>query len=648
VGGLDVSPLKTPGQTGPEIHPLAHDQAPMSAFTVSGPTGPQEKSSGRLWRALPLVTAVPLVGCAAATQYLAWRYHGNPALGWNVSGIYPPWDAFFWAHRWAHAYPALYDQAQTIGYSAGLIAAGLVLIGGLARRTKTNTWSQGSARWANKRDLRRSGLLNGSGVYVGACRDGRDQIYLRAGGGEHVLAMAPTGTGKSVGLVIPTLLSWAESAFVLDLKGELWALTSGWRKQHAGNKALRFEPAAAEGSCAFNPLDEIRIGTQYEVGDAQNISLLLVDPDGKGLNDHWSKTAQSLLVGCVLYTCHRARQGGEPATLPALDRLLADPAQAVGKLWEAMKGSAHPVVAAAGRDMLDRPEMEAGSVLSTAKSYLSLYRDPTVARNVSRSDFCIAALMHHESPVSLYVVTEATDKVRLRPLVRILANLVLRRLASGMGFDGGQPKPSYKHQLLLMLDEFPSLGRLAIFEEALAYIRGYGIKAFIVTQDLSQLHAAYGKDESITGNCGVLAAFPPARLETAEHLSRMTGQTTVVREQVTKSGRGFAANLSRTLQESGRPLLTADECMRLPGPVKDGQTRITAPGEMLVFLNGYPAIRGVQPLYFADETFRARAAVPPPLESDALILDPQEPEDDPDPAPVTVPSQEPEEEDWKF
>jgi type IV secretory pathway TraG/TraD family ATPase VirD4 len=119
----------------------------------------------------------------------------------------------------------------------------------------------------------------------------------------------------------------------------------------------------------------------------------------------------------------------------------------------------------------------------------------------------------------------------------------------------------------------------------------------------------------------------------------------VVRKQVTKSGRGFAISLSRTLQESGRPLLTADECRTLPGPVKDASSRIVAPGEMLIFLNGYPAIRGRQPLYFADETFAARAAVAPPAVHDALREDPGEapdpapvePESEPEPTPVPVP-----------
>jgi type IV secretion system protein VirD4 len=136
----------------------------------------------------------------------------------------------------------------------------------------------------------------------------------------------------------------------------------------------------------------------------------------------------------------------------------------------------------------------------------------------------------------------------------------------------------------------------------------------LIAQDLSQLHNAYGKDESITGNCGVLAAYPPQRQETAEFLSKLTGETTVERVQVSRSHNG----VTRSVHESGRRLLTPDECRTLPGAVKDRAGLITAPGQMLLFLNGYPAIKAVQPLYFQDEVFQARAAVPPSARSDVL------------------------------
>jgi type IV secretion system protein VirD4 len=146
-------------------------------------------------------------------------------------------------------------------------------------------------------------------------------------------------------------------------------------------------------NCALGP---------HEVGDVQNLALLIVDPDGKGLpsDSHWQKTAYSLLVGCILHLCYKAKVEGTAATFAGLDQVLADSSRSIQDLWTEMltyhhiNGRNHPVVSASARDMMDRPAKEAGSVLSTTKTFLDLYRDPTVARNTSRSDFRIRDLMH--------------------------------------------------------------------------------------------------------------------------------------------------------------------------------------------------------------------------------------------------------------
>ena len=472
--------------------------------------------------------------------------------------------------------------------------------------------------------------MNNDGVYVGAWRDKRGKVhYLRHNGPEHVLCYAPTRSGKGVGLVVPTLLSWTESVFVTDLKGELYELTAGWRQEHAHSKVLRFEPAAASGSCCFNPIAELRINTEHEVGDVQNLALLMVDPQGHGLNphDHWQKTAYSLLVGCILHLCYKSRYDGSPATLAALGQMLSDPKRRINELWIEMlsfphiNGANHPVVGASARDMLDRPPNEAGSVLSTTKSYLDLFRDPTIARNTSRSDFRIQDLMHYVDPVSLYIVTKPNDKARLKPLVRIVVNMIVRLLADKLDFENGRPKPSYKHRLLAMIDEFPALGKLEILQESLAFVAGYGIKCYLISQDIAQLKSretGYGPDETITSNCHIQTAFPPNRLDTAEHLSKLTGQTTIIKEQVTRSGRGLNSQASTSMHEVQRPLLTPDECLRMPGPRKNDRDLITTAGDMVVYCTGFPAIYGRQPLYFEDQTFAARAKIPPPKHSDAL------------------------------
>ena len=587
--------------------------------------GPQVRApKAKAGKTIPALAVLSfLAGLQCATQFFAHDFQYQAALGGHIQHLYVPWSILHWASKWYEMYPGAFMRAGSIGLSVtafGLIALVIVRMV-LANSLTHNPYLHGSARWANLKDIQVSGLLPrprtlsevmtgkapaaAAGVYVGAWLDKRGkQHYLRHSGPEHVLCYAPTRSGKGVGLVVPTLLSWGESAVITDLKGELWALTAGWRKQHAKNHVLRFEPATANGSVCWNPLDEIRIGTENEVGDVQNLGTLIVDPDGKGLESHWQKTSQALLVGVILHAIYKLQQEGRSATLPAVDAMLADPNRDIAELWMEMttyhhtNGETHPVVAATARDMMDRPEEEAGSVLSTAKSYLALYRDPIVARNVSKSEFKIKDLMHHGSPVSLYIVTKPADKARLRPLVRVMVNMIVRLLADKLEFENGRAVAHYKHRLLMMLDEFPGLGKLQIFQEALAYLAGYGIKCYLICQDIAQLRSretGYGRDESITSNCHVQNAYPPNRIETAEHLSRLTGQTTVVKEHITTSGLRTSALLgrvSRSIQEVQRPLLTPDECMRMPGPVKDGNGDIDKAGDMVVYVAGYPAIYG--------------------------------------------------------
>ena len=614
--------------------------------------GPQVRvdkpKAGQLIPVLAIVFM--LAGLQSATQFFAHEFGYPSQLGPHYQHLYAPWSILLWAYQWWGLFQLSLMRAAAVGITVtstgllGLMVAKLVA----ANSAKTNPYLHGSARWANQQDIEKAGLLprpitfwqqltgqqkpTSEGVYVGAWLDKKGVTrYLRHNGAEHVLCYAPTRSGKGVGLVIPRLLSWEHSAVITDLKGELWALTSGWRQKYARNKVLRFEPAALSGGVYWNALDEIRLATEYEVGDVQNLATLLVDPDGKGLATHWQKTAQALLVGVILHVLYKAQQEGTDATLPAVDDMLSNPDRESAELWMEMAtythvhGKNHPTVGSAARDMLDRPDEEAGSVLSTAKSYLALYRDPVVRRNVSKSEFRIKDLMNFETPVSLYIVTHPNDKARLRPLVRVLINMIVRLLADKMDFVNGQPKAHYNHRLLMLLDEFPSLGKLEILQEALAFIAGYGIKCYLICQDINQLKSretGYGHDESITSNCHVQSAFPPNRVETAEHLSKLTGQTTVAKEQITTSGRRTSALLgqvSRTIQEVQRPLLTPDECLRMPGPLKNAEGLIEKAGDMVVYVAGSPAIYGVQPLFFKDPIFKARAAISAPLQSDRLI-----------------------------
>ncbi len=426
-----------------------------------------------------LVVAVLMLLAAnvASTQFVAHRLHYHPALGHPiVAHVYRPWSWISWKSQFAESAPSVFRQlhaAQSAGVALGL----LILLGASSygvRRAKRHEGVHGTAHWATKDEIASTGPLSswdGQGVYVGVWRDSAGECLhnLRHDGPEHVLAIAPTRSGKGVGLVVPTLLSWPHSVVVNDQKAELWNLTAGWRAAYAKNAVLRFDPGSAEVGARFNPLEEIRLGTLHEVGDVQNLVTILVDPEGKGLVDHWAKTAHAFLTGAVLHVLYAKKAEGKTGGLPEIALALSDPAREIDALYADMlanthcNGEPHPVVSAAARDMLNRPDEERGSVLSTAISFLSLYRDPLIAKNVGASDFKMADLMNHEKSVTLYLVVRAEDKDRMRPLMRLIINQLVRvLLRPEITYREGRPVRPHRHRLLPMLDEFPSCGKLEV------------------------------------------------------------------------------------------------------------------------------------------------------------------------------------------
>lgn len=583
---------------------------------------------------------------SAVTQWLASHLPNDPQLGQRgLFGLYPPFAWADWYLRFQRSAPELFTQA--LFAFLVLAALGLVfyvgLVGYYLRSPKQHASLHGTAHWATMDDVKESGLMPDAGrisssVVVGAFPTPKGDLqYLYDDGPSHVAALAPTRSGKGVSLVIPTLLTYKHSVIVNDLKGELWALTAGWRQKYAKNKVLLFEPAAITGSARFNPLAEVRFGTLHEVGDVQTLVTIIVDPSGKGMEDHWSKTAHAFLTGVILHLHYSLKAQGRQASLPDVAAVLsdsgsenADAARRIEMLYTAMVqnthagGKRHETVSAAAQDMLNRSDQERSGVLSTAMSHLSLYRDPLVAANVSHSDFSIRDLMDHESPVSLYLLVRPGDKERMRPLMRLLLNQILIGLMQVKPvFENSRQVAPHKHPLMMMLDEFPSYGRLDVFKEQLAYIAGYGIKAYLIMQDVAQLQDIYGRNETIISNCHVRVAFAPNRVETARWLSDNCGVQTVITEQISVSGSrhgAMAKQYSRSFHETSRPLLTPDEAMRLRGMKRNDADEVTDAGELLVLVAGRAPIKGEQGLFFRDPIFRKRASVPPPETSDILTV----------------------------
>ncbi|MGD0679895.1 MAG: type IV secretory system conjugative DNA transfer family protein [Polyangiaceae bacterium] len=380
-------------------------------------------------------------------------------------------------------------------------------------------------------------------------------------------------------------------------RGYSTALTAGWRRQFS--RVWRFEPTALD-SLRFNPLLEIRKGWN-EVRDAQNVADLLVDPAGeKDTRDHWQTTAHSLLTGAILHVLYAESE----KTLSGVARFLSNPdatqTQTLERMLETrhLGDAAHSAVAQAAREMLSKSDNELSGVFSTALACLGLYRDPVVARNTSVSDFRIADLMNAEAPVSLYLVVPPSDLARTRPILRLMLNQIGRRLTESLQVG---PRTAYRHRLLLLLDEFPSLGRLEFFESGLAFMAGYGLKALLIAQSLHQLEKAYGPNHSILDNCHIRVAYAPNDDKTAKRLSDLLGQATEKKPHRSYSGSGLIlTHRTESDQEFGRPLLTPAEVNQLPED--DG----------ILLVGGLPPYRTRKVRYFLDPRFKGRDALPPP------------------------------------
>ncbi|WP_227268119.1 IncP-type conjugal transfer protein TraG, partial [Roseobacter weihaiensis] len=418
--------------------------------------------------------------------------------------------------------------------------------------------------------------------------------YLRHDGPEHVLCFAPTRSGKGVGLVVPSLLTWPGSAIIHDIKGENWQLTANYRSRFS--RVLLFDPTDPS-SAAYNPLLEVRRGDS-EVRDVQNVADILVDPEGLlERRNHWEKTSHSLLVGAILHVLYAEAD----KTLAGVAAFLSDPKRPIESTLAAMMQTPHlgdhphPVVAQAARELLNKSENERSGVLSTAMSFLGLYRDPVVAKVTRQCDWRIDDLVTGGRPVTLYLVVPPSDISRTKPLIRLVLNQIGRRLTEDLHADR-------KHRVLLMLDEFPALGRLDFFESQLAFMAGYGIKAFLIAQSLNQIEKAYGQNNAILDNCHVRVAFATNDERTAKRVSDALGTATEMRAMKNYAGHRLSPWLGHLMvsrQETARPLLTPGEMMQLP------------PTDEIVLVSGAPPVRAEKARYYADPQFKARIGPPP-------------------------------------
>lgn len=537
-----------------------------------------------------------------SVQPIVSRYCRAPLQGMHIFGTWigRPGTFFALKRQCNFVAPGRFQRGFGIILIGGAVGAFLCLgLGFLGAKVKLRQGLFGSAKWASVKEIKKLGLLQDEGIFLGKLPDGR---FLRHEGPEHYAVIAPTRSGKGAGVVVPTLLTWPGSAFVYDLKEENWKKTAGARSKFSD--VIYFNPSSRY-SAHFNPLLSIRPGLS-EVRDVQNLANMIIEPERAGMSDHWIRTGNALLTAAILHVLYTSppeekNLAGVTAFLSRGDKNLRDtlhemmetkhlrdPNDPEGKT---LLGP-HPGIVSSARDVLTKSPDDMSSVHSTIMGYLSLYRDPLLAHNTRESDFTIEDLVSREKPVTLYFVVPHSDIERLRPLIRLMVNQICRRLTEPEHLGENSQD---KHRLLFMLDEFPALGRLEFFETALGFIAGYGLKSVLICQSMNQLKATYGERSSLLDNTHVRAYFRPNTNETAKYISESLGEETVDYETDAHSGRigsPFYVGKSKTKHLSKRALLTLREVMEL------------GDDEAVLFVGGSRPIRCKKIAYWNDEVFK--------------------------------------------
>lgn len=469
---------------------------------------------------------------------------------------------------------------------------------GWAVIAKQNRPLHGAARFANTAEIRKAGLLDPKGgldktILVGK-KNGR---YLTYGGYQFVILAAPTRSGKGVGIVVPNCLNYSDSLVVLDIKGENFDITSGFRAKH-GQKVYLFAPFDEAGvTHRYNPLEYISDDPAQRLGDIDAIGTALYS--GGNQNDKfWSENAKDLFRGLCLFVLERKDL---PKTFGEILR------QASGKgkplkeyIFEELKkaqDTGHPFSNAC-IDCLNRvlsnSENTLAGIVATFGTPLLIFQNPRVDLATSANDFDLREV--RRELMSIYFKMPPNKLKEGSVLVNLffdqLLNLNTRVLPS-------QDK-TLKHQCLVLLDEMTSIAKVAMIAQAVSYMAGYNMRLLTIIQNKSQLEDVYGKAGALTllSNHALMVMYAPSPTvqSDAQEYSEMLGYETVKSRSRTSSMQSSSTSTS----DQRRALMLPQEIREL------GQTR------EIVSLENCKPILCDKIRYYEHPDFTCRAHLPPP------------------------------------
>ena len=470
-----------------------------------------------------------------------------------------------------------------LGMGAGALigAVGLAALGHRPQLT-----SHGAARWATADELKRRGLavplrkLSGP-VFAKLGSPRSNAPFVTSADIPHAFVAAPTGSGKGVGVVIPTLLTYGGSVICLDVKGENFTATSRVRAA-MGDAVFKFAPYDDDGRThRFNPLVEVAsLQSERRYTEAQRIAESLIAMSGDNVQGFLVSAKQIFAAGILV-----AVERGTP-TIGAVHDLLSGEGEFADMFGALVDGTNVAEAKSIFRRM-------AGTADRTLSAYMSVlfdgglgaWRDAYVRSATDASDFDLGSFRRR--PTTLYIVVGPNDLKVLAPVVRLLFQQTVATL------QRAEPGPHEPYPVLLLLDEFPSLGRMQTLSDAITTVRSYGGRMLIIVQSLANLKLAYGADgaQNFLANCRLQLFMAPADADTPEYVSRSIGEfTRKTRSKSWTMGQIGGSNVQE--REEGARLLRP-EAMRALGD--EG---------CVLLVQDSPPVRARKVFYYRDRTLQ--------------------------------------------
>ena len=453
----------------------------------------------------------------------------------------------------------------------------------------------GDASWADEAEIKKAQLRSKQGMLLGKTKGG----YLIAGGFQHALLFAPTGSGKGVGFVIPNLLFWDHSIIVHDIKLENYEITSGYRSQKLKQDCYVWNPADPDGKThCYNPIDWVSNKPGKMVDDVQKIGNLLMEE-----KEFWNNEARSLFVGVVLYLCavpEKVKSFGEVVRTMRSDDVVYN----LAVVLDTIGNDIHPVAYMNIAAFLQKADKERSGVISTMNSSLELWANPLIDTATASSDFDIQQFK--KKLTSVYVGLTPDNIQRLQPLMKVFYQQATEFLSQSI------PSQDEPYGVMFMMDEFPTLGKMEQFMSGIAYFRGYNVRLFLIIQDTEQLKGAYEESgmNSFLSNSTYRITFAANNVETANLISQLCGNKTAdaVSRNLPKFLDFNPASRSLNISHQQRALLLPQEVIGLP---RD---------EQILLVESHAPIKSKKIKYYEDTFFTKRLL-------DPITLPVQEPYD---------------------